>query len=81
MFTLVLNWIKPLIIGFAEAWSWLVTPIVTIPVLNHSFYAGLISFSTPEFSVSPIGVISVGGFATLFIFGVAKTILDAIPVI
>lgn len=81
MFTLVLNWIKPFIIGFAGAWSWLITPLVSIPELNHSFYGGLISFTSPAFEVSPIGVISVGGFAVLFIFGVAKTVLDAIPVI
>lgn len=81
MFTLLLNWLKPLITGFASAWTWLITPFVSIPELNHSFYAGLISFTTPSWEVSPIGVISVGGFAVLFIFGVAKTILDAIPVI
>ena len=81
MFTLFLDWLKPFIIGFASAWSWLITPLVDIPELNHSFYGGLISFSTPAWSVSPIAVISIGGFATLFIFGDAKTVLDAIPVI
>lgn len=81
MFTLLLDWIKPLITGFAGAWSWLITPIVSIPELTHSFMGGLIRFTTDAWSVSPIGVISVGGFGVLFFFGVAKTVLDAIPVI
>lgn len=81
MFTLVLDWLKPLIIGFASAWSWLVSPLVNIPDLTFSYYGGLITFSTPAWTLTPISVISIGGFAVLFFFGVAKTVLDAIPLV
>lgn len=81
MFTLVLDWLKPLITGFASAWDWLVSPIVEIPQLTHVWYGGLISYTTDAFSLTPISVISFGGLALLFIFGLSKTILDAIPLV
>lgn len=81
MFTLFLDWLKPFITGFATAWSWLITPILQIPALTYSYYGGVFNFSVPAWSVTPISVISIGGFATLFIFGLAKTVLDALPVV
>lgn len=81
MFTAFLDWIKPLITGFAGAWSWLITPIITFPETNWQIGPGLTWVSVPSWSVTPISVISVAGFAVLFIFGLAKTLWDSLPVV
>ena len=81
MFTSLLDWIKPMITGFASAWSWLVTPIYYFPSNDLRIGAGGSWVTIPEWSVSPISVISFGGLAILFLFGLAKTVWDALPVV
>lgn len=83
MFTLLLNWLKPLIIGFGSAWSWLITPIIDVPTFSVPTLVGgvFVNFTWPAWTVSPISVISIGGFAVLFMFGIAKTVMDALPLV
>lgn len=80
MFTAFLDWIKPLITGFAGAWSWLNTPLLDIPETQWEII-GQGWKTIPAWSLTPISVIGITGLSVLFIFGVAKTILDALPVV
>ena len=80
MFTMFLDWIKPMIVGFANAWAWLNTPFLDFKETTWEII-GQGTKTIPAWSLTPISVISITGLTVLFIFGVAKTILDALPVV